>query len=408
MGDWMRPENPSVPTLTVAAFHPTEERLYAFGGQVQYELGHLGFRGAYLDMNNGLWHRVEYPPGVADIKAVCIWQGRLRAIDASAVVYTLTEADDGSCWWTQSGSPHHNYGLIESIKLSPLLGSVWLIVWSSTPRGTASLQINMNDFSVRSADIDPISSRRESVDVLSYAVVDNFVVVTGLLGSYFSAHHGLSESATFILETCPGQASEPLSGSLQWIEAVNGSQQDTNYSDCLIRARGGEEFRAHKFILAAQSAYFSKMFESGMMESVDSVVILDDLQASVVGIVLDFIYGRVISVPSDLAIAVFKASDRLQLPALTRLIVGILKDEIQLDTIPDVLQIAGNFMNEDLWTACVQFTKANMHNLHHIIGSQNYLEFMKSNAELAQRFLLDILEHPIPSNSQQIMPNASL
>ena len=50
--DWTRPENPSVQTTTVAVFHPTEERLYAFGGQVQYELGHLGHRGAYLDMNS--------------------------------------------------------------------------------------------------------------------------------------------------------------------------------------------------------------------------------------------------------------------------------------------------------------------------------------------------------------------
>ena len=31
--------------------------------------------------------------------------------------------------------------------------------------------------------------------------------------------------------------------------------------------------------------------------------------------------------------------------------------------------------------------------LAEIIGSSHYLQFMKSNAELAQRFQLDILEH---------------
>lgn len=151
-----------------------------------------------------------------------------------------------------------------------------------------------------------------------------------------------------------------------------------------------------------------------MVEAVDNIVCLQDLEASVMEIVLDFVYGRVVSIPPEHAIAVFKASDRLQLPDLTKLVVGILKDEIQSDTIADVLQIAGNFMNEELWMACVQYTKANMHNLRRaqpgllcsisvvscvdIIGSQHYLQFMKSNAELAQRFQLDILEHSLPSN----------
>jgi len=49
-GAWTHPDNPSVPSTTVAIFHPDEQRLYAFGGQVQYELGHLGHQGAYLDL----------------------------------------------------------------------------------------------------------------------------------------------------------------------------------------------------------------------------------------------------------------------------------------------------------------------------------------------------------------------
>ena len=242
----------------------------------------------------------------------------------------------------------------------------------------------MSDFSVQMANIDPISSRRETIDVLSYAVVHNAVVVTGLLGSYFSSHHGLSESATFILETCPGDVPEPISGALQCIQGVNHMRQDPAYADCLIRVQDGIEFRAHKCILAAQSAYFSGMFESGplrslsislpvciscdewvlgMVESVDSVVVLDDIEASVMDAVLDFVYGRVVSVAPDQAVAVFKASDRLQLPDLTRLVVGILKNDIQLDTIFDVLHIAGNYMNEELWSACVAFTRSNTHQL---------------------------------------------
>lgn len=202
-----------------------------------------------------------------DIKAVCIWKGHVHAIDAAAHVYILKDSDQHGLYWVKSENQHpHSCGVIESIKLSALLGSVWLIVWSSTPRGTASLQINMNDFSIQTANIDPISSRRESVDVLSYAVVNNAVVVTGLLGSYFSAHHGLSESATFILETCPGQVPEPISGALQCIEAVSGMREDAAYTDCLIRVHDGVEFRAHKFILAGQSNYFSRMFDSGLAQ----------------------------------------------------------------------------------------------------------------------------------------------
>ena len=281
-GEWTRPDNPSVPSTTIAVFHPTEQRLYAFGGQVQYELGYLGHRGAYLDMNStnftsispishlclgGTWHGVDYPDGVSELKAVCVWKKRIHVLDASARIYVLQATESGDrLFWTKAegASSSHGHGVIESIKLSALLGPVWLIVWSSTPRGTASLQINMNDFCVQGASIDPISSRRESVDVLSYATVHNSVVVTGLLGSYFSAHQGLSESATFILETCPGKVPEPTSGALQCVCAVSEMRHDTKYTDCLIQVQDGVEFKVHKCILAAQSSFFAKMFESGI------------------------------------------------------------------------------------------------------------------------------------------------
>lgn len=90
-GEWIRPDKPSVPSNTVAIFHHGQERLYAFGGQVQYELGHLGLRGAYLDMNTCLWHGIGYPDGVADIKAVCIWNDKVHAIDSIAEMYILNE-----------------------------------------------------------------------------------------------------------------------------------------------------------------------------------------------------------------------------------------------------------------------------------------------------------------------------
>ena len=115
-----------------------------------------------------------------------------------------------------------------------------------------------------------------------------------------------------------------------------------------------------------------------MVESVDNVVVLDDIEACVMEVVLDFAYGRVVSVAPDQAVAVFKASDRLQLPDLTRLVVGILKNGIQSDTIADVLNIAGNYMNEELWSACVTFTRSNTHHLRRISPSLCLSHFLRS------------------------------
>ena len=100
-----------------------------------------------------------------------------------------------------------------------------------------------------------------------------------------------------------------------------------------------------------------------MVEAVDNVVKMDDLSPSVMEIILDFIYGRAVSIPADHAVAVFEASDRLNLPDLTTVVIGILKNDIQCETITDVLHIAGNYMNDELWTACVDYAKANTHNL---------------------------------------------
>lgn len=146
---------------------------------------------------------------------------------------------------------------------------------------------------------------------------------------------------------------------------------------------------AHKQILR------KKAFLVGMVESVNNTVVLDDLEASVMEIVLDFVYGCNVVVPSNLAVSVFKASDRLQLPDLTKLTVDILKGGIGHESLTDVLQIAGDFINEELWEACVEFANSNRHNLCQIIGSSHFLNFMRTHAELAQRFLMDILEQTV-------------
>lgn len=86
-------------------------------------------------------------------------------------------------------------------------------------------------------------------------------------------------------------------------------------TDVTVRA-SGTDFAAHRNVLAAASSYFDARFGSGMRDSDDAVVVLDDVPSAVFECVLDFVYDGACEVEEGALPAVLEAAARLQVAAL--------------------------------------------------------------------------------------------
>lgn len=63
-----------------------------------------------------------------------------------------------------------------------------------------------------------------------------------------------------------------------------------DYADVTITCQR-QEFKAHKFVLCAQSEYFQKMFGSGFKEAVEGKVVLDDESPQVMEALIHYLYN---------------------------------------------------------------------------------------------------------------------
>ncbi|XP_078234084.1 speckle-type POZ protein-like [Pogona vitticeps] len=73
-------------------------------------------------------------------------------------------------------------------------------------------------------------------------------------------------------------------------DEMGGLWRNQRYTDCCLCV-GGQEFRAHKAILAARSPVFSAMFEHEMEESKKNQVNIKDIKPEVFKEMVHFIYS---------------------------------------------------------------------------------------------------------------------
>ncbi|XP_073839399.1 speckle-type POZ protein-like B [Musca autumnalis] len=68
-----------------------------------------------------------------------------------------------------------------------------------------------------------------------------------------------------------------------------------NFSDIILVAKGGTEYKAHKVILSARSDVFDAMFRNECLESKTNRIEIDDMEADVMREMLNYIYtGKVV------------------------------------------------------------------------------------------------------------------
>jgi hypothetical protein len=131
---------------------------------------------------------------------------------------------------------------------------------------------------------------------------------------------------------------------------------------------GGTRVHAHRVVLAARCAYFRGMFESGMKESTQTEVSLEDMSYDVFRALLEHLYTDRVDVTSEIALELFAAADFLGVEQLKSICVSKIESELSVDTVCHTLTVADKHSATPLKDVCVRYIVDHFKEIHSTAG----------------------------------------
>lgn len=99
--------------------------------------------------------------------------------------------------------------------------------------------------------------------------------------------------------------------------------------DCVLKIKD-KEFPCHRLVLAACSSYFRAFFKSGMEESKQKEIVLEDVEPGVMGMILKYLYTSNIHVTEQNVQDIFALANMLQIPSIFTVCVSFLQKRLSL------------------------------------------------------------------------------
>ncbi|XP_036032375.1 speckle-type POZ protein-like [Onychomys torridus] len=172
---------------------------------------------------------------------------------------------------------------------------------------------------------------------------------------------------------------------------------NSRFTDCCLVV-AGQEFRAHKAILAARSPVFRAMFQHDMEESRKNRIEIPDLEPQVFKVMVDFIYTGTAPDLDSMAAAVLAAADKYGLEYLKVMCEDALFRDLSVENAAHTLFLADLYRSGQLKTQTMDFITANASEVSEtsdwkiMVGLYPYLVFEAYGSMSAQ---CPFLEHPI-------------
>ncbi|XP_051970034.1 kelch-like protein 40b isoform X2 [Xyrauchen texanus] len=99
--------------------------------------------------------------------------------------------------------------------------------------------------------------------------------------------------------------------------------------DCVLKIKD-KEFPCHRLVLAACSSYFRAFFKSGVEESKQREIVLEDVEPGVMGMIIKYIYTSNINVTEQNVQDIFALANMLQIPSIFTVCVSFLQKRLSL------------------------------------------------------------------------------
>ncbi|XP_048866237.1 kelch-like protein 40a isoform X1 [Brienomyrus brachyistius] len=105
--------------------------------------------------------------------------------------------------------------------------------------------------------------------------------------------------------------------------------ENDRFVDCVLKIKD-REFPCHRLVLAACSPYFKAMFLSDLEESKKREIVLEDVEPSIMGMVLKYIYTSDINLTEENVQDIFSVANMFQIPSLFTVCISFLKQRLGL------------------------------------------------------------------------------
>lgn len=105
--------------------------------------------------------------------------------------------------------------------------------------------------------------------------------------------------------------------------------ENDKFVDCVLKIKD-REFPCHRLVLAACSPYFKAMFLSDLEESKKREIVLEDVEPSIMGMVLRYIYTSDINLTEENVQDIFSVANMFQIPSLFTVCISFLKQRLGL------------------------------------------------------------------------------
>ena len=143
------------------------------------------------------------------------------------------------------------------------------------------------------------------------------------------------------------------------LSRVNALRHNRKLCDVILIA-GDMEIFGHRAILAACSSYFEAMFSTGMLESREEKILIQEMDSGVLGKLIDFAYTGDIELTADNVLELLSASSRLQMDAVQNLCCDYLREQLDAHNCLEIRSFAEQYGCSNLTEVrlyCNLFTK---------------------------------------------------
>ncbi|KAJ8681990.1 hypothetical protein QAD02_017782 [Eretmocerus hayati] len=157
---------------------------------------------------------------------------------------------------------------------------------------------------------------------------------------------------------------------------------DKIFSDVTLISSSGQEFRAHKFVLAARSQTFLEMMREPDAKEIPVRDMTDDVLG---GILMHIYFGCIPKIISDNVVKFFRASEKFKLQGLKDQCIKVCqKTELKLDNALDILVIS---IDNNLTELKDQATAFLHQNIENVMETDSYTNMKESHATLMLKLL---------------------
>ena len=181
----------------------------------------------------------------------------------------------------------------------------------------------------------------------------------------------------------PISDTEQASFCVELMKRLNMQRRQDCLCDITLVAKEGKEFKAHRNVLSAVSPFFAKLFQSEMKEKEEGIIRFDEISASILEDVLEFIYtGHVMILDERSAKDLIIAADYLLLDSLKAIAERFLRERLTNSNCISTFYFADKYHCEELVSTSRKFIHENFAS---VAGELD--EFLQLEAEEVERWI---------------------